>query len=90
MIRGLLLGFVALTLVYVAVSVYSRSVRREWLEKAWDTDPANEGRSEADRASHLAAGMAAYHGSLRRKLIVLIYVVPLVLIAATIYFVDIQ
>ena len=90
MIRGLLLGFVALTLVYVAVSIYSRSVRREKLEKAWDTDPANEGRSDADRTSHLTDGMADYHRSLRRRLILLIYVVPLVLIAATIYFVDIQ
>ena len=90
MIRGLLFGFVALSLVYAAVSVYSRSVRREKLEKGWDGDPTNEGRSDADRAAHLASGMADYHRSLRRKLILLIYVVPLVLIAATIYFVDIQ
>lgn len=90
MIRALLLGFVVLTVIYVMLSIYSRSVRREKLEKAWDTDPANEGRPAADRAASLATGMAAYHVSLRRKLIALVYVVPLALIAATIYFVDIQ
>ena len=90
MIRGLLLGFVALSLIYAAVSVYSRSVRREKLEKGWDGDPANVGRSDADRAAHLASGMAAYQSSLRRRLILRVYVVPLVLIAATIYVVNIQ
>lgn len=90
MIRGLLLGFVVLTVIYVVVLVYSRSVRREKLEKGWDSDPANEGRSDADRAAYLTTGMTAYHVSLRRRLIVLVYVVPLALIAATAYFVNVQ
>lgn len=90
MIRALILGFGVLTVIYVVVSVYSRSVRREKLEKGWDTDPANEGRSGTDRSDYLTTGMKAYHSSLRRRLILLVYVVPLVLIAATVYFVDVQ
>ena len=90
MIRAGLLGFVVLTLVYVMVSIYSRSVRREKLEKGWDGDPANEGRPADERSRWLDAGMAVYHRSLRRRLILLVFVVPAVLIAATIYFVDVQ
>ena len=90
MIRAAVLAFVLLTVVYIVVSIYSRSVRRERLEKAWDTDPANEGRPVADRASHLAEGMKRYHASLRRRLIVLVYIVPMALVAATIYLVDFQ
>ena len=39
--------YVALTVIYFVTGIYSRSVRREKLEKEWDTDPAREG---ADRA----------------------------------------
>ncbi len=34
--RLMVLGFVVLTVVYLVVSIYSRSVRREKLEKQWD------------------------------------------------------
>jgi len=49
-IRTAVFGFAILTVVYLLVSIYSRSVRREKLEKRWDGEPANEGlpRSERD------------------------------------------
>jgi len=90
MIRAGLMAFVILTVVYLLVSIYSRSVRREKLEKGWDTDPAREGASKADRDAYIEAGMEAYRGSLRRKLIVLVYIIPMAAVLATVYAVNYQ
>ena len=78
--RLLVFGFVALSVVYVAVSIYSRSVRRERLEKQWD---AAQGPGE--RAAFIAAGMESYQKSLRRRLIWLVYIVPTMVISALVY-----
>ncbi len=88
LIRLAVVGFVLLTVVYVLVSIYSRSVRHERLEKEWDTDPANEGRLPDERTAFIEAGMQAYRHSLRRRLIVLVYVVPLAAAAVTAYLVN--
>lgn len=79
--RLFVFGFLALSVVYLAVSVYSRSVRREKLEKRWAEDhPGDEDSPE--REAHIEAGMAEYNTSLRRKLILLVYVIPLIAIIA--------
>lgn len=80
-VRLIVLGFVGLTLLYWLVSVYSRSVRREKLEKSWDED-AHEGADEAARDAFIAQGMAKYEHGLRKKLILLIYVIPPIVVAA--------
>ena len=90
LIRLALFGFVALTLVYLLVSIYSRSIRRERLEKEWDSDPANEGSLPDEREAFIEAGMAAYRHSLRRKLIVLVYIIPMAIVAITTYLVNNQ
>jgi hypothetical protein len=89
-IRLVVFGFIALSVVYIMVSLYSRSVRREKLEKAWDTDPAREGAASADRDAYIKAGMAAYQHGLRRRLIWLVYILPAVAVAATVYLVNYQ
>lgn len=88
--RMAILGFIGLTLVYVVVGIYSRSVRREHLEKQWETDPAREGRTTAERNAYITAGMDAYNHSLRRKLIVLVYLIPATVFAITVYLVNYQ
>lgn len=90
LIRGGLLAFVILTVVYLLVSVYSRSIRREKLEKAWDTDPAREGAAKDERDAYIEAGMEAYRHGLRRKLIWLVYIIPMTVVLATVYFVNSQ
>ncbi len=90
LVRLAVFGFVALTVIYLLVSLYSRSVRREKLEKAWDTDPAREGAPADARAAFIDQGMADYRQSLRRRLIVLVYILPIATIAITIYLVDVQ
>ena len=87
-LRILVFAFIGLSVVYVLVSIYSRSVRRERLEKAWDTDPAREGAARADRDAYIAAGMTAYEHGLRKRLILLVYILPALAIALIIYFVN--
>ena len=89
-VRLIVFGFIALSVVYILVSIYSRSVRREKLEKAWDTDPAREGLAAADRDTYIKAGMTAYETGLRKKLIWLVYVVPAVVVMTTVYLVNYQ
>jgi Ca2+/Na+ antiporter len=84
-LEGLALGFVVLTAVYLLVSVYSRSVHRERLEKEFDS-----GGIAGDREAFIAAGLAAYAHSLRRKLILLVYFIPALAVAVIIYLNDWQ
>lgn len=84
-IRLLVMALIGLTVVYFLVSIYSRSVRREKLEKEWDTDPAREDAPEADRAAFIEAGMEAYRHGLKRRLLWLIYIIPMIVFVTIIY-----
>ena len=77
------LWFVAATVIYVLVSLYSRSVRRERLEKEFDAEGADG--SKDDYVSH---GMDDYEHGLRKRLIVLVYILPLIAYAVIVYFVN--
>ncbi|SFK93014.1 hypothetical protein [Shimia haliotis] len=81
--RLAVVGFVVLTIVYVCLSWYSRSVRRDKLEAEWDS----EGMS-GDRDAFIEQGLADYDGSLRRKLIWGVYIIPVTAVIALIYFMN--
>ncbi len=86
-VRLVVFGFLAMTVVYVCVSLYSRSVRREKLENAWAEDnPGSTDRAARDR--FVTQGMAAYDGSLRKRLILLVYVVPTVIVGVIMYMIN--
>ena len=76
-------GLLGLSVVYLLVSVYSRSVRREKLEKRFDA-----GDGEGDRDAYIEAGMKAYQHGLRRRLIWLVYIIPIMVVGVTIYLVN--
>ncbi len=78
-------GFIGLTVVYWLVAIYSRSVRRERLEKQFDA-----GGVEGNRDDYIKTGLDAYEHGLRRKLIVLVYIIPAIVVAVTVYFVNYQ
>jgi Ca2+/Na+ antiporter len=90
LLRAAVLAFVVLSVVYVIVSIYSRSVRREKLEKDWDSDPDKLGAESSERDAYIKAGLNAYRHSLRRKLIVLVYIIPMAVVLATAYAVNHQ
>ncbi|MEX5727399.1 Ca2+/Na+ antiporter [Rhodovulum iodosum] len=81
--RFLVLGFVAMTVVYISLSLYSRAVRREKLEQEWD-DEVGEG----DRELFIREGLEEYDRSLRRKLILGVYVVPAILVGTIVYIIN--
>ena len=83
-IKLVIFGFIGLTVIYFSVSLFSRSVRKERLEDAFDADNPDGGAPGA-RDTFVAEGMQAYHNSIRPKLIGLVYVVPTVVIAAIVY-----
>ncbi len=78
--RLMVIGFVVLTIVYVSLSFYSRSVRRGKLEKEW-----NEEGMTGDRDAWIDEGLQDYDGSLRRKLILGVYIIPVILVVTMIY-----
>ncbi len=79
--RLLFIAFIVLTIIYVCLSFYSRAVRRGKLEAEWDA-----ARGPGDREGFVRAGLEAYDGSLRRKLILGVYVIPMIAIGLLIYF----
>jgi len=82
------LFYVALTIIYFLASIYSRSVRRETLEKTWDTDPARERLPSDERTAYIEAGMTNYDRGLKKRLLWLIYVMPTIGFSAIIYFIN--
>ncbi|SLN55389.1 hypothetical protein PSM7751_02720 [Pseudooceanicola marinus] len=82
-VRLALVAFVVMTLAYVVISIWSRQVRRRKLKRAWE----EEGRP-GDRADYVERGLDDYDDSLRRKLILLIYILPVVIVGFIIYLVN--
>ncbi len=80
LLRLLFVLLILQTIVYIALSLYSRAQRRNKLEAEWD----EEIRS-GDRDAFIEKGLQEYDGSLRRKLILAVYIVPLTTIAVLVY-----
>ncbi len=83
MIRLAVFGLIVLAVAYVLVSIYSRSVRREKLEKKWD----NEIKT-GDRDAYIAQGMRDYDTGFRKKLIILVVIVPILIVGGLLYAVN--
>lgn len=86
-LRLALIGLAVLTVVYISVSLYSRSVRRERLERRWARNHPVDERSPA-RTEFINRGLRRYDGSVRRRLILLVYVIPVIAVAVIIYVVN--
>jgi hypothetical protein len=82
-VRLSIILLILLSVVYVCLSWYSRSMRREKLEKLYDA-----GGQVGPREQFIEDGLRAYEGSLRRKLIWGVYIIPVILIAVMIYVIN--
>ena len=85
--RLMVFAFIGLSILYLLVSVYSRFVRREKLEKRWDAEP-HEGAGETERTAFIEEGMRAYEHGLKKRLIWLVYIIPMITFAVIIYLVN--
>lgn len=83
LIRLLFITLVVLSIIYLSLSLYSRARARDRLEAEWDA-----GNFDIPRENYVRAGLADYDGSLRRKLILGVYIVPMSLVCLIIYLVN--
>ncbi|TNE63775.1 MAG: hypothetical protein EP336_16835 [Rhodobacteraceae bacterium] len=79
-LRFLVIGLVLLTGLYLLLGIYVRSLTRERLEDDWE----KEG-SIGEREDYVEEGMREYERSFRPKLLLLVYILPLVVFAAIFY-----
>ncbi|WP_321364980.1 hypothetical protein [uncultured Celeribacter sp.] len=79
-LRFLIIGFIVMTLFYGLLTVYVRSLTRERLEEDWE----KEG-SIGERDAYVEEGIKAYERSFRPKLLLLVYILPLIVFAAIFY-----
>lgn len=84
-LRAAFAGFIVLTVVYFVVAIYSRSVRREKLEKKFDA-----GGIDGDRDAYIKDGMDSYEHGLKHRLLWLVYIIPAAVVAVTVYLVNYQ
>jgi hypothetical protein len=71
---------IVLTIIYIALSLYSRNVRRGKLEAYWEEESLT-----GDRDAFVELGLKDYDSSLRRKLIWGVYIVPVTVVAVLVY-----
>ncbi len=83
LVRLLFIAFVLLSIVYLSLSLYSRARARDRLEAEYDA-----GQFDLPKESYVRAGLKQYDGSLRRKLILGVYIVPMGLVCLIIYLVN--
>ncbi|MDZ7709319.1 MAG: hypothetical protein U5K36_03910 [Roseovarius sp.] len=71
LMRLLIFGGIALGTLYLGLSWYLRSAHRARMEKDWEA----AGRP-GNRAAYIEEGMAQYERSLRRRLLWLVFILP--------------
>jgi len=84
LVRLVVVGFMVMTVVYLCLSFYSRLVRRGKLRDEWNEESL-AGNNPIDYDTYMDQGMEAYDGSLRKKLILGVYVVPTLVVVVIIY-----
>ena len=82
-IRLAVFGLLFLAIVYVLIAIYSRSIRREKLEDEWDEDI-----KKGDRDAFVENGLKDYEGSLRKKLILLVFIVTICVVTGLFFAVN--
>lgn len=85
LLRLVVFGLIVLTVIYWALLIYARSLRRERLEKEYDAGSL-DGDVKTHRDDYIAQGMAAYEHGLKRKLLWLVYIVPIGIVLILVWF----
>ncbi len=78
-------GLMGLSVLYVTLSIYLRSLERERLEKEWDAGGIAGGRDD-----HIKRGLASHRHSLRVKLLWLVYIIPIAGVSALVWILNFQ
>ncbi len=82
LIRLIVFGFLALSVLYVVISIYVRSLYREHLENEW-AEQHPDSTDTAARDAFVDAAMQEYRRTLWPKLVLLVYVIPTLFVIGT-------
>lgn len=83
LLRLVLILLLVQTIAYITLSLYSRRIRRGKLKARWE-----EKALPVDQETFVQRGLTRYDNSLRRKLILGVYIVPWIAISVLIYVVN--
>jgi hypothetical protein len=91
-IRFFIIGMIALTVLYILLGIYVRSLTRERLEEEWasENEASLEEGSNAARDDYVEAGMQDYAGSIRPKLLLGVYILPMITFCVVFYMTNIM
>ncbi|MCB2126019.1 MAG: hypothetical protein H6897_05255 [Rhodobacteraceae bacterium] len=89
LLRLAVVGVIGLSVVYLLMWIYARSVRREQLEKDWAADHPDGGDPDA-REAFIETGVKDYEPGLRRRLIIFVFILPAVAVAAILFVTNYQ
>ncbi len=89
LLRLAVVGVIGLSVVYLLMWIYARSVRREQLEKDWAADHPDGGDPDA-REAFIETGVKDYEPGLRRRLILFVFILPAVAVAAILFVTNYQ
>ena len=81
MIRVFAIIFLILSVLYLCLMLYSRAQRREKLDRWYDDDPDQA----LDRDTYIRRGLEDYDRSWRKKLLLLVFIVPIGAFATLLY-----
>ena len=84
-LRVLAVFFLILVVVYLVLSVWLRLGERRRLAEEWELGP-----QEGERENFMAAGMAEYDRSLRKKLLWLVIVLPMAGLGLLLYLLNVS
>lgn len=82
-LRLMFVAFIVMLVVYFVLSWWSRAVRRDKLAAEWEEEVQS-----GDKEAFIQKGLVEYDGSLRRKLIVGVFIVPYLVIGVLVYIVN--
>lgn len=80
MIRGFIIAILGLAFIYVCLALYSRAVRKDKLERWYE-----DSDKSVDLDTYVAQGLSDYHQSFRKKLLLLVFIVPIAGIVIAVY-----
>ncbi|RWR50896.1 hypothetical protein EOW65_04880 [Sinirhodobacter ferrireducens] len=83
-LRCAVFGLGALAVLFWLVRIYARSLRREALEKHWARESA-AGVDLGPCDAYVEAGMQDYEHGLMRRLVWLVFILPIVIFAVVVF-----
>jgi len=86
-VKLVVFGYLFLGVVYVTLVLYSRSIRRERLENEWTQHEPPDATDE-DRRAFISDGLEQYSNSLRKRLILLVFIIPPIIVGTIIYLIN--